>query len=144
MDRLETVLPELAARRVASSAVQQRRCSTAAAEWAIRLVGVDNDFVRSALVLLSNGADSDVNLGDLARLVEELDEQAWSVQDAVEEGGAAPEDYLAAFGRARAVAAVYFAAHADPKSAALGAVYEASAVIPNPISLFVAIESVLT
>jgi hypothetical protein len=60
-------------------------------------------------------------------LVDELDEAASKLQDEVDAGHADPADYLAAFGRARAPMALWFALDADPLEAAMEAAYEAQA-----------------
>lgn len=63
----------------------------------------------------------------LKALVDALDERAWDIQDEVEAGRAAEQQYLDGFALARAASAVWFALDADPLTAALEATYEAQA-----------------
>jgi hypothetical protein len=78
----------------------------------------------------------------LASLVDELDEIAWSIQEAVDEGSSGTE-YLSAFGRARAVAAVLYATDPDPEIAALEAVYEAGSATADDLAVIAVVEEAL-
>ena len=64
---------------------------------------------------------------ELACLVERLDIEQWDLQDKVDEGQVDQAAYEAAFKRARAVHAVYFALDPDPFVAATESLYEATA-----------------
>ena len=144
MERLDTSFPNLATRITAAGAERQRRAAFLAAQWAVAVSGLDDDDVRSGLLMLGRGEGSEVDVTSLEVAVERLDEHAWSIQDAVDEGDAQPEEYLVAFGQARAAGSVFFAADADPLRAALEAVYEASVVVPDPSPLLAIIESELS
>ena len=56
-----------------------------------------------------------------------LDEAAWDLQERMDAGQAAHDEYLAAFRRARAVTSLWFALDSDPMVAAMEASYEARA-----------------
>jgi len=143
MNRLETRAPELASKLRSADQQRQRSAAVAAASWAVGVAGIDQADAATAVRLLSEGAHGQVDRNSLARLVEELDEVAWSVQDAVETGSGSDADYLVAFGQARAVASVLFAAEPDAELAALEAIYEASVVTSDSSTLFVAVEAAL-
>jgi len=68
-------------------------------------------------------------------LVDELDEVAWDIQARVEAGTALEADYLRAFERARAAAALGFAFEVDSRVAGRQALYEAYHAIHDPDSL---------
>ncbi len=67
-------------------------------------------------------------------LVEELDEIAWDIQDLVQMGSAADADYLRAFEKARAAAAVGAAFEVDSRLAGRQALYEAFYAINDSIA----------
>ena len=58
-------------------------------------------------------------------------------------GSASDADYFVAFGQARAVASILYAAELDAEMAALEAVYEASVVTSDSSALFAAVEAAL-
>ena len=62
-------------------------------------------------------------------LVEQLDVEAFDLQDALEDGAASEESYMEAFRRARAATSLHWALHADPRRAAANALYEAIAAL---------------
>lgn len=99
----------------------------AAAEAAVQHSGVNLTILDRALPHLDN-ADPDANLrSQVAALVEELDERAWTIQDQVDAGAQSQQDYFTAFAAARAAASVLAALDADPEQAALDSAYEAQA-----------------
>ena len=63
------------------------------------------------------------------RLTSELDELAWNIQEQLDEGVASEDEYAAAFERARAAMAVWFALDPRPRVAAEETIYEAIAAI---------------
>lgn len=143
MNRLESSAPALASRLQGAEQQSQRSVAVAAASWAAGVAHLDQASVINAIDLLRQGFHERVARNDLAELVEELDDVAWLVQDAVEAGSASSADYLTAFGRARAAAAVLFAAEPDSEVAALEATYEASVVLADNSALFAAVEAAL-
>ncbi len=143
MNRLETCAPELASKLRGADQKRQRLAAVAAASWAAGVAHLDQASVLNAIDLLREGTHEQVDRDDLARLVEELDEVAWSVQDAVEAGSASGDDYLTAVGRARAAASVLFAAESDAEVAGLEATYEASVVVADGSVLFAIVDTAL-
>jgi hypothetical protein len=61
----------------------------------------------------------------LSALVDELDETAYALEDCAEDGNACEDAYLWAFQRARAASALLWTLHADARTAADNALYEA-------------------
>jgi hypothetical protein len=58
---------------------------------------------------------------------QQLDEQQWNLQALIDDGQATSDDQLKAFGRARAVHALWFALDTNPFTAATESIYEARA-----------------
>ncbi len=110
--------------------VQLRRGATRAACLAIASVGLADPSLDAALAALQSGRTGDGPARDaLLRLVGELDEAAWAVQDRVD--APAHGAYVLAFKRARSANALYAALDADPMVAAADAAYESHAVIED-------------
>jgi hypothetical protein len=143
MNRLDTSSPLLAARLRNADRRSQRQAAIAAAALAARVAQLDQASVRQALDLLDQHALDQVPRDQLASLVDELDEIAWSIQEAEDEGSSAGAEYLSAFGRARAAAAVLFAADPDPEIAALEAVYEAGSATADDSAVIAVVEEAL-
>ena len=144
MSRLESSLPLLAAKIRESDERGQRRVAIAVASWATGVAHLDDVTERrSALALLRRGQIDQILLDELFQFVEQLDEAAWSIHDAVAAGKASRDDYVAAFGRARAAAAVLFACDSNSASAALESTYEASVVVSEVDTLRLVVEDAL-
>jgi hypothetical protein len=96
--------------------------------------GLDVDPRVDVLLIRGGAPTTDVAVAReaLRALVEELDEAGWDLQDQIEEGAASDDDYLRAFGQARAASALYEATGNDAHLAALEAVYEARMVVGDP------------
>jgi hypothetical protein len=135
MNRLDSAWPVVASRLRQADTPRQRAVAIAASKWAVATSGLDEWVVGDVLRQLDGGSVSSTRRSDLDDLVILLDEAAWLVQDAVDEGSANIDDYLVAFGKARAAAAVQFACDPDSALASLEAVYEASVVVSNNESL---------
>lgn len=141
MNRLDSSSPLTAERLRNAGRDAQRHAAVSAAALVARVADLGQAVVGQALELLNQGALDDVPRDQLAALVEELDEIAWSIQEAEE--GNASDDYMAAFGRARAAAAVLFAADTDAETAALEAVYEAGSVAFDDAAVEAAVDHAL-
>lgn len=126
MERLSMVAPDLArgVQHTTNVRVLRRAAHTAAASVVSRAAVTDGRVV-DALARLAAGTDAEALRAELVAVVEELDDRAWTLQDAHDAGEATEHEYLGAFAQARAVAAVVAALHADPTFAALEAAYEA-------------------
>ena len=81
-----------------------RACSTA-----VQLTGLTDERVTTALGLICDGRGDDTLAGEMSGLVQELDNDAWDLQDKVEIGEAEQADCVRAFAKARAAASVAFA-----------------------------------
>jgi hypothetical protein len=131
--RLASVDRDLAKRILAADPAACRRAAAAAAGWAVGSAGLDDPRVDAFLTRdAAPATDVAVAREALRALVDELDEGGWNLQDQVEEGNASNDDYLRAFGKARAASALYEATGEDPHLAALEAVYEAWMVVDDP------------
>ena len=128
MSRLSTIAPDVAARLKAQPDSSLRRIARYIALVAVKETGLDDPRAAHALEAL-NRADTRVTdvRSEVEKIVHELDEVAWQVQAKLEEGRASHADYLLAFGRARAAAAVWFALSEDALEAAIESAYEAQA-----------------
>jgi hypothetical protein len=129
--RLETRAADLSQLIEAAEPDPQRRIAVKVAEAALAAVPLDEPELAPALADLAVGRWGGDGVQAATTLTDRLDNLAWDIQDEMEEGAAAQAEYLAAFRRARAVSAVAFALHADPRNAALEAAYEAEAATEN-------------
>jgi hypothetical protein len=128
LHRLAVVDPELSRMIADASAENCRRIARSVAKLAVRELQ-DAPQVRTARIALNDGpcGESPARAG-LAALVKELDEAAWRLQEQDPNADAA---YLAAFRRARAASALWFALDCDPMTAAKEATYEAQAALQD-------------
>ncbi len=126
--RLDLIAVDLADRIDRAPASQQRAAALAACRFALDRTGLDDRIVKEGMNALERGGYPNVLLQEkLTLLVEALDEIQWDLQEKVDAGRADQAEYLAAFSRARAAHAVYFALDPDPFVAAVESVYEANA-----------------
>lgn len=126
LDRLATASPDLVHRIRMLDSKTKREVAIAAAEYALEQVSLTDAPVQEAIAALKAGSLDDSILRKLMlRLAEKLDEQQLDLQDRVEAGTAHADEQLAAFARACAAQALYFAMDPDPDTAALEATYEA-------------------
>lgn len=127
--RLETNEPDLLEALRRASVEGQRRVAEAVAVHSIEIAGVSEEVLGDARAALREGQyGAEALIGRLDAVVDRLDETQWDLRDRFESGEVSEEQYLAAFGRARAVNALRFALETDPLVAAAEAVYEALAV----------------
>lgn len=143
MSRLDSSAPSLAQRLRSVDEPTQRTAATAAAAWAAVAAELDQAAVTTAVELLQRSEHLRIQQGELVTLVEELDGAAWSLRESEDDGISSQEAYVAAFGRARAVAAVLFAADPDSEVAALEATYEASVVAGDSSTLVAHVQAAL-
>jgi hypothetical protein len=120
----------------------RRRVAVTACETAVADAGLDDERLRTGLECAREGgaARTDAPARAVEALVRELDEIAW---DVYEDGSASEADYLRAFRRARAAAAVAAALRRDSLAASLDAVYEASFGVEDERLVWRAVASVL-
>ena len=142
--RLETLSADLATKLRRASAIKQRRASVAACEMAIAGAMVEHPLVFEALRQLRNGhVFTPHEKAAIDALAAQLDEEYFDLQEAAESDKATTDDYLRAFARARAVAALSFAG-SGATDATDESIYEAAAATGDDNSeLFSRIESAL-
>jgi hypothetical protein len=122
---------------IAAAPEAARRLALFAAESAIANLGVSAPEVLETLRLIALGQWSGAIAlrPKLERLAEELESPYLEeLASTVEAPAALTPAALAAFGRARAVSALSHALADDPVDAALEAIYEAQASVPEPDS----------
>ncbi|MEV6873327.1 hypothetical protein [Amycolatopsis sp. NPDC051128] len=119
------ISPELVEMLGAASVEQRRQIVERICKLAVERTGLSDQVVIDATNGLRHIGKVDPSIRDeVGALTQQLDERAWDIQEAVEIGSATEDEYLTAFAKARAVAAVGFALE-DSLSATLNAVYEA-------------------
>ena len=144
MNRLETLIPDLADKLRIASTLKQRASSLAASEYAISHAKFEHPLVEKALeIVRAGGVFTPKYKTEIEALVTRLDERYFELQEAAEEGGLSPDDYLRVFGQARAVAALSFSGNEDAFEAATEAIYEAAASTDDKEELATLIQSVL-
>lgn len=142
--RLQTADAELVRLLRAASPEALRRVAYAVAKTAVEHTESREEILRSALDKAREATPDAVLRGQVAHLVEQLDERAWDIQDRVEAGTATQGEYLRAFASARAAAAVHAALDNNPTDAALEAAYEAQAATQNIAPVRAVAEQALT
>lgn len=126
--RLSTIAPDLTTKLADMSEADLRGMTVELVDAALRSTELDAQPIDDALGALREGRYGDsAEREGLKALEAELDEQAWDLQDHADRGEADQEEYFAAFKRARAVSAAWFALDGDALQAALEAAYEARA-----------------
>ena len=115
-ERLSMIAPHLAASL--GSIGDEFALRRAALEAVIRVIdraAIDDPRVLSAIEVLSAGTGDERLRSELEQYAHELDKSSWDIQDSWEAGTVAEEEYLAAFARARAVSALAWALHSNPR-----------------------------
>jgi len=144
MKRLDILSTQLAAALRQAPEERQRAASLTACEFAVQRTGVESPIVEGALQMLRDSKpfppDHKVALEALAG---RLDDEYFGLQEAVEEGRATVDDYMRAFGQARAVTALSFAANRDAYEAAYEAIYEAASATDDKEELVAAVRKML-
>jgi hypothetical protein len=126
--RLSTIAPDLVAWLEHQSRERLRGAAANAAHLAVERTRLTDPRLDAALTVLRNGQfGRTAEQSGVQQLVDELDADAWDLQEKAEVGTVPYQAYSAAFMRARAAASVGFALGSDALSAALEAVYEAHA-----------------
>jgi len=137
-ERLSLVAPDLAESLIALERSRARAVAVACANWAAGVTGLRETLVVEVLrELQSDRLPSQGEIQELEDLTDQLDEMAWDIQEKDEQHGGLGDStqYLQAFRRARACAAVLAATSSDPDAAALDAAYEAWAATQMPSEL---------
>lgn len=130
--RLSSVAADLAQQLATGQPARLRLAAAGAVHLAVERTELAAPQLDAALVALQEGKfGGSPERSAVLQLADELDEIAWDLQQRSEAGNASQEAYLAAFGRARAAAAIGFALDGDALTAALEAVYEAQAAVAD-------------
>lgn len=130
--RLDTVARDLVELVGSAGDLERRRAAVAAAEFALERSGLRDQRADDGLQAVREGRVGDSpERSAVEALATALDERQWDLQDRVASGEAPSVEHLDAFGRARAASSVFYAAEADARTAALEAIYEASAVVDD-------------
>jgi hypothetical protein len=126
--RLSTIAADLTTKLTDMSAPDLRRMTAELVEAAVTRTGLGDQSLEAAVAAMRDGRYGDsANRERLKALETELDERAWDLQDQADRGEVDQEEYLAAFRRARAASAAWFALDDDALQAALEAAYEVRA-----------------
>jgi hypothetical protein len=144
MTRLETLSPTLAIKLRLVPTEKQRAACVEACGLAVASAKVEHPLVNLVLRQLRAGhVLTPRQKADLDALATQLDEEYFSLQEAARVGEADKVDYLRAFAKARAVAALSFAG-GDGPDAPSESIYETAAAVGDDKSaLFSRIESIL-
>jgi len=122
----------------------QRRVALTVSRLAVDRARIADPRLGAAFKRLQGGRYGDSpERSAVQALTEELDRAAWDVQDLVEGGTADESEYFAAFVKARATNAVWYAFDLDPLAAAAEATYEANAAIGDSEVVWTAIKNSL-
>jgi hypothetical protein len=131
---------ELAAVVERADGVACRRAVYAGARLAVERTSLADKRAHDALLAIAAGELGDcVERREIGRLVEELDMEAWDLQEEAERGQDRREQYLVAFRKARAAASLQFAFEANARVAASEALYEAFHAIQDQSALRAAV-----
>jgi hypothetical protein len=126
--RLELIAPELPAGLAHLPEPQLRGVALAAATFALEQTGLDDPVLGQALAAVRQDRRDDPGLrGRVESLVDTLDERQFELQEAVDNGEGDKVAQSAAFARARAANAVFYALDPDAFTAATDVLYEAYA-----------------
>lgn len=144
MSRLEALSANLVTKLSRASAAKQRQACVAACELAIAGALVEHPLVSESLRKLRDGhVFTPQEKVELDALVAQLDDEYFDLHEAAEAGEATTDDYLRAFAKARAVAALSFAG-SNTSDAASESIYEAATAIgDDKAELFSRIEFAL-
>jgi len=135
--RLESIEPHLAGKIRTSDSGRQRKVMLFACQFAMNAAPVNNAVVTQALSALEHDQRFTAEqIAELHRLLQELDERYFDLQDQANDDAEKKIEALHCFGLARAVSALLFSQDPDPMVASMEVVYEASATTDKPVDLF--------
>ena len=120
--------PRLAEACVRSGEQQLRAMAEVGCRLVVAKTQLDSPVVAAAVTaMLAGRFGPGPERAALAALVDRLDEEAYMLEEFVEDGTACEDAFLEVFQRARAASALLWALHADPSTAADNGLYEAIA-----------------
>ena len=131
-NRLSLISPELSSELLSLSDEGLRKVALEVSSYAIEQTELKDPIVGESLKALSRGNVGDLELLErLEEFVYKLDLIQWELQIMWEEDKVDEEEYIAAFRRARAANALYFALYSDNQVAAVESAYESIAAIDD-------------
>lgn len=139
VSRLEGLWPDVAAEVQVLDSTAGSRLGRLAADFAVGAAGSRDSNFRDVVEDFRAGTVDDQATRWLASFVEQLDQTAWDLQERVDASDAERDDYIRAFGMARAASALSYAIAGDVAEA----IYEASATVDDPRPLLALIEESL-
>ena len=126
--RLVSLAPELAGEIERQNPTVLRAIALNVSEWVIGEVGVVDERLDRGIAGLEGTVEIPSSLrSEINVLWDELDVKAWDIQDLIEDGHATEGEYEAAFFKARAANALWYALDPDRMIGTLECVYEAQA-----------------
>jgi len=138
--RLETVAKNVAEKLKVATMSKQREAGLVACEIALLAAPIENPTVLDAVAQLRDkGRLTDEILASLNGLTDQLDQKYFDLQEEAESDPDIQPEYLHFFGQARAVSALAFAGGADSLTAAMEAIYEASATVDDSQKIYDAV-----
>lgn len=139
MMRLDAVAKNVAEKLKAASSEKQRSICLLACQLALDAAPIDSPLILEALELLRQKGVLPANkVEELNKLVVQLDEQYFDLQEKAEDDPSAKIESMRLFSQARAVSALSFAGNENALIAAMEAIYEASATVDDE-SIFEAV-----
>lgn len=129
---LDLIDPELSIILTKAREAQLRAATLAVCRYVIENNNLTERVIDDALGLLeTNNYGNTLTRKKLEMLVDVLDQRQWDLQDLKDEGKIDEVTYSAAFKRARAANALFFALDTNSLEAATEAIYEANAAVDN-------------
>lgn len=126
--RLGTVAPDLVELLRDQPPTRRRTVALHASGWIVESTDLANPRIDAVFLALRDGRLGETDQREAVKQLEdELDERARGIREDLEAGRAGNDEYLAAFARARAAGAVWWAMDDLDLHAALEAVHEAQA-----------------
>lgn len=142
--RLESVAKDLVAKLQAANPTQQRAASLIACQFALQAAPIEATIISETLEQLrQHGVLTQQRVAELSDLAAQLDRKYFDLQDKAEDDSILQSEALRLFSQARTVSALSFAGGRDAQTAAMEAIYEASATVDDSSQLYNAVLLVL-
>ncbi|MBK8208245.1 MAG: hypothetical protein IPK87_15820 [Planctomycetes bacterium] len=143
MKRLDTVARWLADLLRSAPASNLRRAIVVALEFAIDKSSFTDPLIEDGIECVRTGRNDEAIRSQLLALGEQLDAEYFARAGDAKSGLIDEQDYLSAFARARAVAAIAAGLGPHLLEAAFESIYEAAAATEDPNQLFCAVRDAL-
>lgn len=127
-NRLSLIAQDLSTRIYGEPAPIMRKIALIVSRFAINETRLRDPIIEEAFSALDTEVITNASLRErLGKFVERLDQIQWDLKELVDEGEIDKAEYLAAFSKARAANALYFALDPNEYIAATESIYEANA-----------------